>query len=249
MSDERPYGQKLRRIPGLYEQATNRQQRRLTRAYDTWAARTKRGIAAAQRKGQGIPAQYGVLEKAMPELERKMLALSNAGLERAARLGAGDRSKSAIVERTLTRQIALNESLVSRSLIPNIWKRLTEKLATGLDYKGLGEAFGAMRVAPAQYAGGYWVMIFETQKELGKQEDLEAIARGEKPAPVRWVLDPLAVHCEPRAGYYGCPELEGEYPSWHDLPTVPASQVSCLGNCRCRLESWNGASWQRGLAD
>ena len=98
------------------------------------------------------------------------------------------------------------------------------------------------------YSGGAVVATFETQRAAGMEENAEREARGEKPIPVRWVLDPQAEHCEDdrRRGTFGCPSLAREYPGgWATLPTVPAGNVSCLGNCRCRLEADFGKGWER----
>lgn len=66
------------------------------------------------------------------------------------------------------------------------------------------------------------------------------------PRKVRWILDPAAEHCQDSAHGFGCIGLEGEYASWDALPTVPAGEVTCLGNCRCNIEAQNDdGSWER----
>ena len=92
-------------------------------------------------------------------------------------------------------------------------------------------------------------MIFETQKALGTEKEHELALEGLAPERIRWVLDPNADHCEDSAGHYGCPGLAGEYDSWNDLPTVPAGQVTCRGNCRCHLEVFRDGDWRRGVYD
>jgi hypothetical protein len=162
----------------------------------------------------------------------------------------------------LTRE---GEALIRENLIPRVHEKMTLALATavpGLVIGGLAveqqravalaikNASAATRAAPAQYAGGYWVAIFEVQRTLGEERESERQSQGLDIEPVRWVLDPRAEHCNPSAGFYGCPELAGEYPNgWKTLPTVPAGQVTCRGNCRCHLEVQRDGQWKRGIFD
>ena len=75
--------------------------------------------------------------------------------------------------------------------------------------------------------------------------DKEREEAGKKPRRVRWVLDPAAEHCKKSEFHYGCPELAGEYESWDHMPTVPAGDVSCLGNCRCHIDVKTESGWER----
>lgn len=142
--------------------------------------------------------------------------------------------------------------LVATALIPAIHARLLPEIARGvaLDPKALQGAFGAVRAAPGQYAGRAWVMIFETQQELGRTREAERRAEGKTVEAVRWVLDPRAEHCAESPGHHACPKLAGIYPGgWSTLPTVPAGLTTCRGNCRCHVEVFRDGKWQRGVYD
>jgi hypothetical protein len=121
-------------------------------------------------------------------------------------------------------------------------------MGAAVNVASLNTVISTTRAMPATYSGGYWVAIFEVQKGLGRVREDERAAQGLPPEPVRWDLDPNAEHCEPSPGYYGCPELAGEYPAgWSSLKTVPAGMVTCRGNCRCHVKVFRDGQWQRGV--
>jgi len=90
---------------------------------------------------------------------------------------------------------------------------------------------------------------------------------GRPQEPVRWVLGSWCkAHCKRIAGYPSCTELEGEYDSWDNLPTVPSGQVACHSDefwewwddhndeqgkswCDCHIEVFKGGVWKRGLLE
>jgi len=260
-------GQKQRIGSGDYETKTNRQQRKLVRVYDEWSANLKRELARLTKNGATNADLQAYLDAQVPKLEARLVEIQSAGIRSAAKAAAGSRATLPAVLVTTDRQIRDNVELIRKNLVPNIHEKLTLALALAVPMIGAGigglaieqqrsvalaikNATLAGRSMPAQYAGGYWVAIFETEKTLGGVREAERADQGLEPEPVRWDLDPRAVHCEPSPGFYGCPQLAKEYPGgWRTLPTVPAGQVSCRGNCRCRVSVFRNGQWRRGVYD
>lgn len=258
-------GQRQRIGAGTYEERTNRQQRKLVRIFDQWAAGLKGELAKKAKNGATLPDLQAFLDDQIPRLEARLLEINAAGVRSAAKTAAGSHVDSVAVQGKITQLINEGEALVRESLVPKIHEKMTLALATavpGLVIGGLAveqqravalaikNASAATRAAPAQYAGGYWVAIFEVQRTLGEERENDRRAQGLEVEPVKWVLDPRAEHCKPSPGFYGCPELAGEYPNgWTSLPTVPAGLVTCRGNCRCHLEVFREGQWRRGVFD
>jgi len=260
-------GQKQRIGSGDYETKTNRQQRKLVAVYDKWAAAVKRDLARLTKEGKPLPELQAYLDAQIPKLEARLVEIQSAGIKSAAKTAAGSRYELPAVLVTTDRQIRDNVELIRKNLVPRIHEKLTLALALALPLAvgGIGglaveqqksvalaikNATLAGRSMPAQYAGGYWVAIFETEKTLGGVREDERASQGLPPEPVRWVLDPRAVHCHASPGFYGCAELAGEYKDgWRSLPTVPAGQVTCRGNCRCHIEVNRDGQWRRGVYD
>jgi 2'-5' RNA ligase/phage gp29-like protein len=227
---------------------TNRYQRLLTRIYDDWSKDAMRQILGALRSGR---------QTAMNEISRQVVALSQqlkaAGrenLEKAVQIGyrSDIDSQAMLMVSQKTRE---NDLYIDNSLIPRIREKLTDKIVTNVDNVELDDKFvrglfQSMRSEPASYAGAFWSSIFLGAGLAMRVEDQERKKNGQKPRRVRWVLDPNADHCKASAYGYGCEDLAGEYESWDDLPTVPAGQVTCLGNCRCHIDVENDSGgWDR----
>ncbi len=245
-------GQKQRRAPGEWERMTNRQQRKLVSVYDSWAA----GLSRDLKKQAAAGATPGELSKALadriPDLEARLLEVTNKGIIGATRISAGSRAGLPPIQAVAEKQIAENAALVKGSLIPKIHEELLIPIARGLQAnpQALNQSIGSLRSAAATYSGGYWVAIFRTQSALGTMRETERAAQGLQPEPIRWVLDSSANHCQAtpdKGGFYGCPDLAKEYPHWAALPTVPAGHVTCRGNCRCHLEVFRDGAWRRGV--
>ena len=245
-------GQRQRRLPGDWERATNGQQRKLVRAFDNWSSDLNRELKKEAAAGATPGRLSSILDKRIPDLEKSMLDITNKGIIGATRISAKSRSDLPVVQAVSQKQIADNTLLVTNSLIPKIHEGLMLPIARGINANptALKENLDALRFAPAQYAGGYWVAIFETQKALGGQREAERASLGLAVEPIRWVLDPNAEHCKPtpeKGGFYGCPELAREYQHWSEIPTVPGGHVTCRGNCRCHLEVLRDGQWRRGV--
>lgn len=225
------------------------QQKLLLRAYDTWGKRMEYLILAAVSQGATTNQIETLVTTQLPRLGAKLEAITTKGMITATNIASNNRPTPRVMS-NLTRRIAESTLLVRETMLPHIGRNITEKLRAGAaaDPKILRKAIVGLRSRPAQYAGGFWLMIFETKKEIGIDKERVKRRAGEKVEPVRWVLDPAAEHCMPSAGYYGCPELAGEYlKGWSSLPTVPAGQVTCRGNCRCRIEVFKDGTWQGGI--
>lgn len=247
-------GQRQRFAPGEWERATNRQQRKLVRTFDAWAADLKRDLKARAAAGATPGELSKVLADRIPKLEERFLEVTNKGIIGATRISAGTRADLPQVQAVAARQVQENTLLVKNNLVPKIHEELIVPIAAGLQANPafLNSTINNLRYAPAQYAGGYWVALFQTQKELGGIRERERAAAGLQPEPIRWVLDQNADHCHAtpdKGGFFGCPDLAKEYPHWAALPTVPGGHVTCRGNCRCHLEVLRDGQWRRGVYD
>lgn len=258
-------GQKQRIGSGTFEEKTNRQQRKLVRIFDQWAAGLKREIASRAKRGATLPELQTYVDKQIPTLEQRLVDVMNAGTQSALKTAAGSRSELPAMVELAERKMKENLEMVRENLVPRVHEKLSLALAAAVPALVIGglavtqqravalaikNATAASRAAPAQYAGGYWVMIFETEKTLGGERENERRKEGLPPEPVRWDLDPRAVHCKPSPGFYGCPELAGVYKGgWSELKTVPAGQVTCRGNCRCNITVYRDGQWKRGIYD
>lgn len=245
-----PAGQIQRRGSSSWEDATNRQQRKLTQVFDGWSIDLKRELRSRADKGATVPELAAILDAAIPRLARRLSEIQAAGVNSAVRISAKSRYYLPEIAALRERLVTENVAMIKENLVPRIHEKLTLALALGAAFSvpALNDYFTNLRSLPAQYSGGYWVTIFEVQKGLGKNREAERAARGLPPEPVRWVLDPDAEHCQTSAGFFGCPELAGEYPGgWMTLRTVPAGQVTCRGNCRCHVEVFRDGDWRRGV--
>lgn len=247
-----PAAAKQRPGGGSWEEATNRQQRKIVKVYDGWAANLKRELRTRYDRGADIPELSSFLDNEIRRLSGRLVEITSKGVEGAVKISAKSRADRPEVRAVKEKLLTENKALVEENLVPRIHERLTLALATGalaLPF-GMNNAVNATRSMPAGYAGGYWVAIFETQKAVGEGRERERLAAGLSIEPVRWILDPMAEHCQPSAGFFGCPELAGEYPGgWATLRTVPAGQVTCRGNCRCHIEVFRDGEWRRGVYD
>jgi len=254
-----PGGQDLR-DGGKWERATNVQQRKLVRAFDSWSKGLTNSLIKASEGGASAGELATILDSQLPALESEMVAIGRQGMLDAESLVTGKRVIGPQISATTNAMIAKNNELVREGLIPGIRLRILgeidrqNQLVTGSILQSgpranrFRDIIKLLRVRPAQYAGGFWAAIFEVQKAVGIETEAARIARGLKPEPVRWVLDPQAEHCEDSAdGFRGCPTQAGEYPGgWSTLEMVPAGQVTCRGNCRCIIEVFTGGEWRRG---
>ena len=229
----RKAGIKQRQSSGAWEQLTNRQQRRITRAFDEWSAKARRILNNLAKDGATIEDQRRALDKSLRAFERTMIQIYTRGIDIVKNASAGSKRDLPEIIRLADTKKREGERMITQNLIPLIAAGLLPAITAGaaFDSASLRNEFLSVRSMPAQYAGGAWVMIFETQRTLGYAREAERLAQGLPIEKVRWVLDPHAEHCEDSAGYHGCINLAGEYNSWRSLPTVPAGQVTCRGNC------------------
>lgn len=241
-------GQELRG-GGKWERATDAQQKKLVRVFDEWSVSVRKEILKARNASKNELIR--IIDRRISELETNILEVMRTGVLKAAIASVGiEHVNDPVVLSAQNKQIMENENLVKGALIPNIHLALRQKILEReeVNPRELLEDFQPMRVRTAQYAGGFWVMIFNVQQAAGIELERQRKQQGLPVEPVRWVLDPAAEHCNPSPGYFGCIELKGEYPNgWSSLPTVPAGQVTCRGNCRCHLEVFKNGKWQRGV--
>lgn len=258
-------GQQLRPNPDAADRFANDYQRDLVRVYDRWADGTQRAVANAVRDSLSQAEVQRIIDARLADLQVELEALGRARIAQASGLGLGKRLGHRATDPAVLAKIAQlqsqNAEFIRTKLMVQLRERFLRELGDllaiqqpGVLSKTLKGLFDSQRYRPAQYAGGAVVAIFETQREAGKAENQERQAKGEAPIPVRWMLEPGALHCQddPGRGTFGCPSLargldgNGVYPDgWDSLPTVPAGATSCLGNCKCRIEADFGNGWER----
>ena len=235
---------------------TDRYQLKLVEMYDGWAVETSRLAALPGRTAAATLEMFeGRLERLGVDL--KMLGRDQIG--QAARMGLkkrlGKHVSSPRVQQVVAGLITKNDQFIDGSLIPSLRQRfvtdtveLVKVPGKALRLEGFKAVLATRRSQVAGYAGGAVVAIFESQKAAGSEENAERVRAGEKPIPVRWVLDPAAEHCadDSQRATFGCPGLDRVYTGgWDELVAVPAGNVSCLGNCRCQIEADFGEGWER----
>lgn len=233
-----------RPAPDKYDRFANRYQDLLVAAYDGWAAETTAKVEGALRRGASIDESNAIVQARLEDLQVEMMLLGRRTIAEAAGLGLGRRlGKAASSFRVLNAVADLqrtNDGFIQDSLMPTLTEKLTEKLTAAIENAEgpersqlIREALLTGRSDVAPYSGGAVVAVFEVQRQAGIEENQARQNQGEPLIPVRWVLDARAVHCgdDPKRGTFGCLSMEGEYPlGWASLPTVPAGNVSCIGN-------------------
>ena len=239
----------LRSGGGDYEDITNVLQTRLLKTYDRWAIDTRKQLLDAQDMGIS-PNQFGsIIAGRTSILESDLIAVSNEGVNSAVRRTLPLKRRNSPRVRKVTGD--LNRSIsggIKTSLIDSIQTRLTKKFVDveQFDRSSLKDVFDSARASVASMAGSAWQGIFLALMAAGQDQEEET----GKTQRVRWVLNDLADHCADSPGRFGCPGQSGIYNSWAELETVPAANVTCRGNCRCRLEvetSPGSNVWERGL--
>ncbi len=250
-----PAGQGLRLNPDRWDVFLNNYQRELVGTYDGWLKTTQTALARAKTDGVSASHLARILEARLSDLEVDLKLLGDQRIFEAGMRGLGEtfihRADSPGVRQTIAQMQRRNQTFLVDSLIPGVRTSLTAPLDAvdaGALRKALSAAGEPLRSRVAGYSGGATVAIFETQSRAGRDENAERRARGEPLIAVRWILDKAAEHCsdDPSRGTFGCPGLARVYTEGFDsLPTVPAGNVSCLGNCKCRLELNDGSGWRR----
>jgi len=254
---EHPAGQDLRTIPGIYERFTNTYQRSLVGAYDAWSKETAR---LASLGGKTLDQMNSTIVGRLDQLSADLKMLGRANISEASGLGMGNvlgkHAQRAEVQSVIAKLIASNDEYIDTTLIPSIRDRALKSVPESVPLPAtarrdsLLKSLVTRRSRVAQGAGSAVVAIFEPQMAGGQIENAERRSRGEAVIPVRWVLDKNADHCadDSTRGTFGCTNLARVYnEGWDALPTVPAGNTSCLGNCRCQL--WadfnDGKGWVR----
>lgn len=255
--ERRPSSRKLRL--SRYDQYVKSYAGELERAYRGWAFDAADDVARALARGVG-PDLGQSLTRAKAKIGDLIGDLTKLGRQRingAAEIGlAGALARWSDAPRVAGAVIGLqvqNRQFLQDRLAPQLGQHLDKAVAAafqaepeGPSRRTLADAFGAFATSVTPYAGAVVATIFELQRVASGMEDSERHVTGQPPVRVRWLLDPTAEHCadDPRRNTFGCPGLAGEYQAWSLLPTVPAGHVSCLGNCRCRLELDLGQGWE-----
>jgi len=252
---DHPAGQDLRVTGGIYERFTNEYQRDLVAAYDKWAAETSRLM---NLPGKTLGEAELTLNRRLPVLEADLKSLARTRVGEATNLGLGEALGKRVahpeVQTTVSRILKETDDDIATKIIPGVRERFSQTsplmrdMAPDARKSMIDDLFAGRRSRIAQSAGQAQVAIFETQRVAGKVENQERRRLGQPLIKVRWVLDDRAHHCESdnSRATFGCPDLAREYSDgWESMPTVPAGNVSCLGNCRCFIEADFGDGWKR----
>ena len=231
-----------RRGRGKMEQATNAYLGALLDVYDSWAMATAKALLQANNPS-------AVLDTELPTLAEELKQAGRKGIREAVSMGLRGAEPGPEALSLMASEIMANETAIDEKLIPDIKQRLrlfiNDNAGQPFDNIAIQGAMDSQRSKPAMGAGGFWVAIFKGGAISVAEEDAQRVAEGKNKTRGRWALDPNAEHCVARPGYYGCPDLAGEYDSWDAMPTVPAGQVACLGNCRCFIELETEHGWDR----
>ena len=253
---EHPAGQRLRITPDKIDDFLNSYQRELVDSYDPWIADIRNTLVRGREEGWTAARMRQMVDGKLQDLESHLITLGRRRIYEAGTLGLGQRlghhANAPGVQRLIAELQTRNDRYLSQSLIPYLRQSVLSHTEANLPAeqlrKALTTSLEGLRARVSSYTGGATVAVFEVQKRAGTDENAARRARGEKPFPIRWVLDPEAAHCQddPRRGTFGCPTLARVYPGgWDELPTVPAGNVSCMANCRCHLEGDFGNGWER----
>lgn len=240
----------LRSGSGDFEGSTNRTQKRLLTAYDKWAVETRNQILEAQERGIQ-PEQFDrIVSGRLSQLESELVEIQREGINSAAALVVSAALLSTPRVRNAIAPMIASVAVGVAGLTGSIRDRLSQKLANSsqFDRSSLKEIFDTARASVASSAGVAWAALFTALIAGGREQERQT----GRTTRVRWVLNDAAEHCSESAGHFGCPELAGVYNSWSELPTVPAGQVTCRGNCRCVLEvetEPGSGVWKRGLPE
>lgn len=229
---------------------TNDYQAALLQLYDEWSKALVDSLPAEPTKAQVTAA----LNERLPQYGSGMRQLGADYIAQAVQMGAkADAKADKELAKLIAERVKSNDEYINDSLLPDIKAKIMAHMDEQahfarrdyqFDLPALLGAFATMRVRVGSYSGQAWYGIFAGAMLQGRRETASDKAEGRPPKRVRWVLDPTAQHCTERPGYFGCPDLAHEYPSWDDLATVPGGQVACIMNCRCHIEVEEEDGWQ-----
>jgi len=248
----------LRSGGGDFEDSTNRTQQRLVNIYDAWAVETRNLIVDAQDRGIGQQGFTAIVNGRLSELETSLVSAQQEGINAAIGLAVTARLLSTPSVRNVVLAMTATAAQGLRTgLIDSIRDRLTSKLqdaselsgdSVAFDRSGLKGIFDTARASVASSAGVAWNGLFVALLAAGREQESQT-GRTQR---VRWNLNDAAEHCVGGGGKFGCPDLAGIYDSWQELPTVPAGETQCRGNCRCVLEAETSPGsnvWERGIPE
>lgn len=242
------YKPALRPAIAPYERLVNAHQRALLRQYARWSVQVRRRLLQAEQRGAQAYEKGMILNTSLAYLQNALIDEGRRGIIGASRIAVPKAAQAMPSVRGITRQLIGANNQMVRDAIPEIGINLITQIESiPLEPKPLYEVFNGRLGRIGGLAGMAWQAIFQVQQTYGIQREQEFKAAGEPIEPIRWGLDPSAIHCRESPGHYGCPEMEGKYDSWRELLTVPAGQVTCRGNCRCHLEVYHDGGWHRGF--
>ena len=125
-------GQIQRRGTASWEDVTNKQQRALTRAFDTWAASVKRHLVVSKKRGDSKQQRLALLDHALPRLAESMIEAMDTGLLSATIASAGARSGFPDILDMLEEKSLEATRLIRENYIPTIREGLAAKIEEGM---------------------------------------------------------------------------------------------------------------------
>lgn len=206
------------------QQAVNKYQLELQKAYTNWYEDTADELAEADEDEQ-----EEIWAAALLALLALLKKMGRDGLADAVELALGDEESFPELDDLLDDQVAENDKYLTKSLIPDLRALGLLVLGAGASAEAIGEALAGQTARVGSYSGEWWDAH---QKALGE------VAK-KKGKAVLWFLDPnVKNHCS------DCPQYgddDGRYYSSMEVlldstgGATPANGVECGANCRCSL--------------
>ncbi len=244
--------------PGTALRLTNEYQAELLRMYDDWSAELANDIA--DRQPTTPESCTAIIDLHMGDLADRMHEMGRRRIREAWLTGMRGMEPDAKALRRIAEAQARNDGYIDTSLIPDIRERAMAQVPDIIkpavkemadrqhhyDMAGALLMLGVLEGVKGRvdgYVGEVWRGCFEGAGIWQADQNVQRAAQGLPSQRVKWQLDPDAQHCKAADGRHGCEQLAGVYDQWDDMPTVPAGDVTCLGNCRCSILVEEGGQW------
>ena len=212
--------------------AVNEYQRRLGLTYQEWA-----DLAAGQLEDVPEDKREETILALILLLRQMFQADGRRYITDGMHIGLGSMLPTPEIDQRLQIRLVENDEYIRTSLIPDVEARVRKAITSEeiIGAAAIATSLMALQARTELYAGSMWAMMQDAIGERSKQQEDNR---------VRWVLEPLADHCE------DCPRFAGEYESYDAMlaatgGAIPGSGVQCNGNCRCSLEFRQNGQWVR----
>lgn len=211
----------------------------LLKAYKRWSQQTSDKLAEMN----GKEAMMAEVDRRLPDLLEELKAMGERRIRHAYLLAMRGR-ESERAEKAMMAKIAENAKYLSESFIPAVREKIEKTIEPAKNSRTYAVPVATLLLSlmglesrMAMYGGVVWSSFWDCTRILGREEDEEAKAKGEKTRRVRWVLGDGNPHCE------DCLQYQGEYDSWDALPSVPGGDCACKTNCTCQVLVDEDGEW------